>query len=257
MNNSSRNWVEWGNIMQHLISITGAGPGDPELISIKGYNRLKDADVVLYDALSGDEILKWTKPDTVLIYAGKLQGDGQDQKERQDYIHDKLLECAQQGLKVVRLKAGDPMVLGRGAEEIRFCKKHGLNYEVIPGITASVAASSLFEVPLTERNKSPMFLISTGHRSEKSLFDLSSVIHVLSTNSTVSLYMGLNALPGLSSDLMDKGVDPSIHVHVMSFVSQANQSIVSGELSTIAKIIEKEKPPTPAVIVLGKYAEKI
>lgn len=243
--------------MNHLISITGAGPGDPELISIKGYNRLREADVVLYDALSGTEILKWTKPGAELIYAGKLIGDGQDQRERQDFIHDKILEFALAGKKVVRLKAGDPMVLGRGAEEIRFCKNQGLNYEVIPGITASIAASSLFEIPLTERKKSPMFLISTGHRSENSLFDLSSIIGVLRTNSTVSLYMGLNTINTLASDLINAGVDATIPVNVMSLVSQPNQSIVSGTLETISKIIAHEKPATPAVIILGKYAEKI
>jgi uroporphyrin-III C-methyltransferase len=241
----------------HLISIVGAGPGDPELLTLKACKRLKEADAVLHDALHGDEILKLARKEAELIYAGKFQGDGQCQKERQDDIHQKMAELAGQGKKVVRLKAGDPMVFGRGAEEIRFCKLHGLNYEVIPGITAGIAAAGLLEIPVTERQKSPMVLFYTGHRTNDSLSNIESVIEVLKGEGTVTIYMGLKNIGLLTTRIMEAGIDPETPVQVMSHVGQAAQSLLSSTVSRIVPDIEEKKPITPAVLFIGKYAVPI
>ncbi|WP_319500246.1 uroporphyrinogen-III C-methyltransferase [uncultured Draconibacterium sp.] len=241
----------------HLISIVGAGPGDPELLTVKAHKRLTEADVVLYDALHGKEMLKLAKNDAELIYVGKFQGDGQCQHERQDSIHRKMAELAARGKKVVRLKAGDPMVFGRGAEEIRFCKTHGLNYEVIPGITAGVAASGLMEVPITERHKSPMALFYTGHRTDNSLSNIESVIEVLKGNGTVTIYMGFKNIGLLIAKIMEAGIEPEMPVQIMSQVGQKEQSILSSTIECIVSDIHKKKPVSPAVLFIGRYATPI
>ncbi|HZH73748.1 MAG TPA: SAM-dependent methyltransferase, partial [Mariniphaga sp.] len=106
----------------HLISIVGAGPGDPELLTVKAMNRLKQAQIILYDALINEEILDLAPPETVKLYAGKLHNDGQDPHQRQEEIHQQLLYWARKNKQIVRLKSGDPMVYSRGAEEISFCR---------------------------------------------------------------------------------------------------------------------------------------
>jgi len=241
----------------HLISIVGAGPGDPELLTVKAHKRLSEADAVLYDALHGYDILKLAREDAEMIYAGKFQGDGQCQAKRQDDIHQKMAELAALGKKVVRLKAGDPMVFGRGAEEIRFCKQQGLTYEVIPGITAGVAAAGLLEVPITERQKSPMVLFYTGHRADDSLSNIESVIEVLRAGGTVTVYMGFKNIGLLADSIIEAGLDPQMPVQVMSHVGQEAQSLLSCTVSNVEQSIFEKKPSTPAVLFIGKYADPI
>ncbi len=243
--------------LPHLISIVGAGPGDPELLTLKALDRLKSADVVLYDALLGENILGLCRPDAQKIYVGKLYKDGQNQAERQNEIHNSFLKFANQSKKVVRLKAGDPMIFGRGAEEIRFCKENHISYEVIPGITAGIAAASLFEIPLTEREKNGMALFYTGHRVDGSFSDLDTVVETLKSDSPVIIYMGLNNLADFSDALLNLGVDKSMPVQILSKVSQPNQKKYSTELDEVRNFLNIENPETPAVIIVGKFAEPI
>lgn len=243
--------------MKHLISITGAGPGDPELITIKARKRLEKADVVLYDALPGEALLRLAPHDALFIYAGKLANDGQNQQLRQEAINQTLLRMARKGKRVVRLKGGDPMIFGRGAEEIRFCKQNGLNYEVIPGITAAMAAACEFEIPLTERNKSSMVLLYTGSRIDGRFENLGTVVEVLKASSTVSLYMGLKNLRALAEALIRAGVEANTHVNMLSKVSHPGSESLCGTLENIASLILLHRPATPAMILIGKYAERI
>ena len=243
--------------LPHLISIVGAGPGDPELLTIKALNRLKAADVILYDALSGEEILDLCNPESEKIYVGKLYKDGQNQEERQNEIHSAFLKFAKENKKVVRLKAGDPMIFGRGAEEIRFCKENQLNYEVIPGITAGIAAASIFEIPLTEREKNGMALFYTGHRIDGGFTDLNAVVQVLKSGSPVVIYMGLNNLVEFSKSILNAEIDPATTVQILSKVSQSGQTKYSTVLGEVEHFIATEKPATPAMIIIGKFAEQI
>ena len=243
--------------LPHLISIVGAGPGDPELVTVKGLNRIKEADVILYDALSGEEILSFCKPEAEKIYVGKLYKDGQNQEERQNEIHSAFLKFAKENKKVARLKAGDPMIFGRGAEEIRFCKEKQLNYEVIPGITAGIAAASIFEIPLTEREKNGMALFYTSHRIDGGFTDLNAVVQVLKSGSPVVIYMGLNNLVEFSKSIIESEVDPATPVQILSKISQAGQAKYSTVLCEVEHFIAKEKPATPAMIIIGKFAEQI
>jgi uroporphyrin-III C-methyltransferase len=241
----------------HLISIVGAGPGDPELLTVKAHRRLEQAEAILFDALHGTEVLKIAPIQAQRFYVGKLQSDGQDQVSRQNMIHQKMLELAGMGKRVVRLKTGDPMVFGRGAEEIRFCKENRLNYEVIPGITTAVAGSALLEVPLTERNKSLMVLLFTGQRTNGKLSNIESVVEVLKGGGSVSMYMGLKSIALLAKIVVERGIDGKIPVHVLSRVSQAGQSILTSNLLRIQMDMENISLKTPAIFMIGQYANKI
>ncbi|MBN2637194.1 MAG: uroporphyrinogen-III C-methyltransferase [Prolixibacteraceae bacterium] len=243
--------------LPHLISIVGAGPGDPELLTVKALNRLKSADVILYDALSGEEILDFCNPETEKIYVGKLYKDGQNQEERQNEIHSAFIKFARENKKVVRLKAGDPMIFGRGAEEIRFCKENQLNFEVIPGITAGIAAASIFEIPLTEREKNGMALFYTGHRVDGKFSDLEAVISVLNAGAPVVIYMGLNNLVEFSNSLLKLGIDKSLPIQILSKVSLPEQKMYNTKLDDVQSFLTTGKPETPAIVIIGKYAGKI
>ena len=243
--------------MGSLISIVGAGPGDPELLTIKALKRIQEADCILHDALVSDAILNLAKTDVLRIYVGKLYLDGQDQTKRQEEINQLIIDLVTKGQKVVRLKSGDPMIFGRGAEEIRFCIENKLNYEVIPGVTSALGAASLNGIPLTERGKNSMVLFGTGHYKDGDFLDLETFISVLNSGSPIIFFMGLNKLVHLAQRLLENSVSPEINVQILSKVSQPDASSLEGNLGTIAQILSIEKPPMPALVIIGKNVERL
>ena len=243
--------------MSSLISIVGAGPGDPELLTIKALKRIQEADCILHDALVSEEIMSLAKPEAKRIYVGKLYQDGQDQTERQEWINQLIIELAGKGQKVVRLKSGDPMIFGRGAEEIRFCIENNLNYEVIPGVTSALGAAALHGIPLTERGKNSMVLFGTGHYCEGDFCDLETFVSVLKSGSPIIFFMGLNKLVKLAQRLMDQAISPEIKVQILSKVSQPDSVAFEGMLGNIAQLLEIEKPPMPALVIIGKNVERL
>lgn len=243
--------------MSALISIVGAGPGDPELLTLKALKRIQEADCILHDALVSSEILNLARPDAQMIYVGKIYQDGQDQTDRQEWINELIIALAAKGQKVVRLKSGDPMIFGRGAEEIRFCIENNLNYEVIPGVTSALGAASLYGIPLTERGKNSMVLFGTGHYCEGDFCDLETFVSVLKSGSPIIFFMGLNKLVKLANRLMDHSVSPEIKVQILSKVSQPGACSFEGTIGNIEQLLASEKPPMPALVIIGKNAEKL
>lgn len=243
--------------MSSLISIVGAGPGDPELITMKALKRIQEGDYILHDALVSDEILNLAQPDAQRIYVGKIYQDGQDQTDRQEWINQLIIGLAAKGQKVVRLKSGDPMIFGRGAEEIRFCIENNLNYEVIPGVTSALGAASLYGIPLTERGKNSMVLFGTGHYCEGDFCDLETFVSVLKSGSPIIFFMGLNKLVKLANRLMDCSISPEIKVQVLSKVSQPDACSFEATIGTIEQLLTSEKPPMPALVIIGRNAEKL
>ena len=241
----------------HLISIVGAGPGDPELLTVKAYRRLTGADIILYDALLGGEILELAGAKALKIYAGKHCQDGQQQTERQDNINQQLKLYAREGKKVVRLKAGDPFIFGRGAEELQFCLSERLNVEVIPGITAGMAAASSFHIPVTLRGMNSMALFYTGHKRNGGFADISVAAEVLKTGAPVIVYMGLKNLIVLANQLLEAGLPIDIQVQIASLVGHKQQKLYSTNLGQVEVFLQQNYPPMPAVIILGKYAAEI
>jgi uroporphyrin-III C-methyltransferase len=211
----------------------------------------------LHDALVSEEIMNLARPEAQRIYVGKLYQDGQNQTERQEWINQLIIELAEKGQKVVRLKSGDPMIFGRGAEEIRFCIENRLNYEVIPGVTSALGAASLYGIPLTERGKNSMVLFGTGHYSEGDFCDLESFVSVLNSGSPIIFFMGLNKLIKLARRLMDQGISQDMNVQILSKVSQPDACTLEGTLENIAQLLETQKPPMPALVIIGKNVERL
>jgi uroporphyrin-III C-methyltransferase len=155
------------------------------------------------------------------------------------------------------LKSGDPMIFGRGAEEIRFCIENGLNYEAIPGVTSALGAASLYGIPLTERGKNSMVLFGTGHYCEGDFCDLQTFVSVLNSGSPIIFFMGLNKLVHLSQRLMDLSIFPEVKIQILSKVSQSDSSALEATLGTIAQILETQKPPMPALVIIGENVERL
>ncbi len=240
-----------------MISIVGAGPGDPELLTVKALNRIREADCILHDALVSDEILNLARPEAERIYVGKIYQDGQDQTDRQEWINQLIIDLTAKGQKIVRLKSGDPMIFGRGAEEIRFCIENRLDYEVIPGVTSALGAASLYGIPLTERGKNSMVLFGTGHYCEGDFCDLETFVSVLKSGSPVVFFMGLSKLVKLAERLIDSTISPETKVQVLSKISQSDSAALEGTLGTIGQILETQKPAMPALVIIGRNAERL
>ena len=243
--------------MSSLISIVGAGPGDPELLTVKALKRIQEADVILHDALVSDEILNLASPNAQRIYVGKIYQDGQNQTGRQEWINQLIIDLSEKGQKIVRLKSGDPMIFGRGAEEIRFCIENKMNYEVIPGVTSALGAASLFGIPLTERGKNSMVLFGTGHYSEGEFLDLDTFVSVLKSGSPIIIFMGLNKLVQLAQRLTEQSISGDTCVQILSKVSQPGASALECTLETINQAIETQKPPMPALVIIGKNVVRL
>ena len=238
------------------MSLVGAGPGDPELLTVKALKRVQQADVLLYDALIDDRILEETKPDCRKIYAGKKCRDGQNPHERQNEIHRQMAFHSREGRKVVRLKAGDPMIFGRGMEEVRFLEREGIRWEVIPGISAGIAASSAFALPLTERNKSRMVLFTSGYTSSGETPGCDPLISVIKEGGTVVVYMGLTRLNCLL-EVMEKAGIGDIPLMIADRISQKGEQLIAATSGNILERLEEKQVQGPSLVIVGKFLETI
>ncbi|AUC15484.1 uroporphyrinogen-III C-methyltransferase [Tenacibaculum sp. SZ-18] len=232
------------------ITIIGAGPGDPELLTVKAYKLIKNADVILHDNLVSSNILDLNIA-AEKIYVGRKFGDQSDQISRQDRINQLLHEYYLKGKKVIRLKSGDPYIYGRAAEEARYLVKHELPFEVVPGITASIAAANTLNIPITERNHSNAMLICTAHTADYSFEQLNGIAHMLKAGNTISIYMGLKSLHRIIPKLLEVCKDETIPVNAISNVSRENQQIITGTLANIESKIADSAIPMPVVFIIG------
>lgn len=236
------------------VSIVGAGPGDPELLTVKALNRIQNADVILHDNLVPDIILKLSSDSAEKIYVGRKYADDQNQMERQQIINDLMRDYYLQGKNVVRLKSGDPFIFGRAVEEIRYLIEHKIPYEMIPGITAGIAAANLQNIPLTERNRSNSVLFCTGHTVNYDFEQLESLANMLRTGTTLVMYMGLKNLKEVIFKLKDINKIEEIYLSAISKVSQPDESIITGTLNEIEAKLETNPLPMPVIFIVGKYA---
>lgn len=241
---------------QHIkkISIVGAGPGDPELLTVRALNRIKSADVILHDNLVPEAILELSSPTAEKIYVGRKYADAQDQMDRQQNINELMRDYALQGKNVVRLKSGDPFIFGRAIEEIRYLLEHKIPFEMVPGITAGIAAANLQQIPLTERNRSNSVLFCTGHTANYDFEQLEALANMLKTGTTLIMYMGFKNLKEVISKLKEVNKTETLYLSAISKVSQPDQSIITGALSEIEQKLETEQLPMPVVFIAGKYA---
>jgi uroporphyrin-III C-methyltransferase / precorrin-2 dehydrogenase / sirohydrochlorin ferrochelatase len=228
-----------------LITLVGAGPGDPDLLTIKALRALQDADVVFYDELVSPDILDRARRDAARIPVGRRVGKP---GIGQDAINKLMIEAAKSGRRVVRLKGGDPFVFGRGGEEVEALREAGVAYSVIPGITASLGAAAQFEVPLTLRNEALRITFLTAHKAT----DAESVDWSTLTDEkmTVVVYMGMTAAPSVRAGLLAAGRSPQTPVGVFARVTQPDAQAAVGTLGELPDLVTKIENG-PAILVIG------
>jgi len=228
------------------VYLTGAGPGDIELLTIKALKVIKKADVIIYDRLANSDILNEAQSGCRFVYVGK-----EDKKHTlpQDEINEVIYQNALKYETVVRLKGGDPFVLGRGGEEGIYLKERGIEFEIIPGITSAVSVPAYAGIPVTHRGVSVSFKVVTGHEApgkEKSQIDWDS----FKSEDTIVFLMGLHNLDLIVQKLMQIGKNPKTPIAVISKGTTKDQKTI---ISTLQDITHQTKElPTPALIVVGK-----
>ncbi len=226
-----------------VVYLVGAGPGDPELITLKAVNALKDADVVLYDKLANEEILNHAEG-AKLIYVGKQAGH---HSKTQEEINKILVKEAKENNVVVRLKGGDPFIFGRGGEEMLALTREGLEFKVIPGVTSAIGAPTTIGLPITHRGIATSVTLVTGHEdptkeSKQVKWDF--------TADTIIILMGIGNLEENISEIM-KYKDPDTPVCVIENGTMENQRVITG---TLENITEKDINP-PALVVIGHVVD--
>jgi uroporphyrin-III C-methyltransferase len=230
------------------LTLVGAGPGDPELITLKAIKALRAADIVLYDALVTDEILELIPVGTPALSVGKRAGTHTyDQRE----INELIVEFAYLYGHVVRLKGGDPFVFGRGAEEIEFAVRHGVTTAVVPGISSALAVPGAVNIPLTSRGVSESFWVVTGTTMAGTVSD--DVALAARSTATVVILMGMNKLDELMNIFSNHG-KKDVPVAVIQNGTLKNQKSVTGTVATISQLCANENIGSPAIIVVGEVA---
>ncbi|WP_416149915.1 uroporphyrinogen-III C-methyltransferase [Salipaludibacillus sp. HK11] len=231
--------------MLGYVSFVGAGPGDLGLVTEKGIRCLREADVVLYDRLANPRLLRVIKADCQLIYCGKLPDR---HMMRQDKINETIIEKARIGKKVVRLKGGDPAVFGRVGEEAGACQMEGIGYDIVPGITSSIAAASYAGIPVTHRDHSASITLRTGHSSEETNEEnITRYEH----GDTIAYYMGVKNLDHHCQVLMRQGFSPETKVAVIEWATTGKQRTAEGTLPTISNEVIKQQIKNPAMTIIG------
>ena len=232
------------------VYLVGAGPGDPQLLTIKAVRVLKEADVVIYDRLVGEEILCLAPKSAEMIYVGKQTGK---HEVPQNKITELLIEKAESGGKIVRLKGGDPFIFGRGGEEAEVLIEKGIKFEVVPGVSSAVVAPAYAGIPLTHRDYAASVAIITGHRAgdaEKPI----DWVKIANAVDTMVILMGVESLDGIVDKLLKGGVSADKPVAIVESGTYPKQRTLIAKLGTITKKAEAEKIKPPAVIVIGEVA---
>lgn len=234
-----------------IVYLVGAGPGNPGLITVNGLEALKKCDVVVYDRLASSQLLDYVKKDCIRVSVGKESGY---HSKTQAEINEILVHYAKKHNRVVRLKGGDPFVFGRGGEEVEELIKEGIPYELIPGISSSIAVPELAGIPVTHRGLSRGFHVMTGHTSDTSDTLAENFETLARLEETLVFLMGLSNLEQITERLLFYGKDPKTPVAVIANGTTEDEKTVRGTLETICHRVKEEGITSPAVIVIGKTA---
>ena len=228
------------------VYLVGAGPGDPELLTLRALKRMERAEVVLYDNLVSPGVLDLIPAHVERIYVGKQRAN---HALRQEEINALLVEHAGAGRRVLRLKGGDPFMFGRGGEEIDSLAANGIPFEVVPGITAALGVAAFAGIPLTHRDHAQSCLFVTGHLKDGSMdLDWPALVR---PRQTVVVYMGLLGLPVLCAKLIEHGQDPDLPVAVVQQGTTDTQRVVTGTLATLPELAARAELHGPTLIIVG------
>ncbi|GAA77619.1 siroheme synthase CysG [Pseudoalteromonas sp. BSi20495] len=231
------------------VYVVGAGPGDPELLTLKALQLMQQADVVVYDFLVSDEIMELVRRDADLICVGKRLGD---HSVVQDDTNQMLVDLAKQGKKVCRIKGGDPFIYGRGGEEVQVLAANNVNYQIVPGITAAAGCSAYAGIPLTHRDHAQAIQFVTGHcKKDGQELDWQSLAKA---NQTLAIYMGVIKSPHIQSELLKHGRKADTPVAIIENGTRKNQRVVTGQLGELADLIQRNNIISPALLIIGEVA---
>ena len=232
------------------VYLVGAGPGHPGLITVRGKELLGKAEVVVYDYLASPKLLKYVPEGAELIYAGKK--GGVKHTHTQEEINQMLVDWAEAGKTVVRLKGGDPFIFGRGGEEVEVLAKSGVDFEVVPGVTSATAAATYAGIPITHRDYTASVAFLTGHEDPTKPGSKIDWAKLATGAGTLVVYMGIKNLPIIVKNLIDNGRDSKTPVAVVRWASTPEQRSVVGTLDTIADIVREADIKPPALIIVGE-----
>lgn len=232
------------------VALVGAGPGDPELLTLRAARRIAEADAIVYDQLVGEAILDLAKPTALRIYAGKKAGN---HALPQEEINQLLVDLARRGLKVVRLKGGDPFIFGRGGEEMQELVACGIGCEIVPGVTAAAGMAASTGIPLTHRDHAQTVVFATGHLKEGTVdLDWPALAR---PHQTVVVYMGLGALEIICAELVAHGLSAVTPAAVVHAATTPRQRIVTSTLAELPAAVRAAGLKTPSLIVVGTVVE--
>ena len=243
-----------------IVHLVGAGPGDPGLITVRGRELLERAEIVVYDALSDPRLLAHA-PDAQHVYVGKRAAA---HSFTQAQINALLVEHGRAGKRVVRLKGGDPFVFGRGGEECEALRDGGVAFEVVPGITAAIAAPCYAGIPVTHRDFNSSFTLITGHEKEEAYKDDQALARGAATGSSdidwssvaklpcLAFYMGVKSLPRITAKLIEHGTDPATPAAAIQWGTTPRQRTVVATVATLAAEVERAKVTPPALTIIGR-----
>lgn len=238
------------------VYIVGAGPGDPELITMKGVRTIREADIIFYDRLINKELLDYAKEGAKLVYCGKQPNH---HALGQETINRLLAKHALEGKTVTRLKGGDPFVFGRGGEEAEHLANYHIDFEIVPGITSGIAAPAYAGIPITHRDHSHSFAVVTGHSKNPEADDVKWE-NLAKGVDTLAIYMGMKNLPHICGKLKSHGKSGDTPAALIHWGTTEEQRTVTGTLDTIVSLAETHAIRNPSMIVVGdvvKLSEKL
>lgn len=239
-------------VEQGSVTLVGAGPGDPELLTLRAVRALQSADVILFDDLVSQEILDFARREAKKMLVGK---SGYGSSCKQDDINATMIALAHNGKRVVRLKGGDPMIFGRAGEEIGACRKAGIAVEVVPGITAAQGAASSLGVSLSHRLRARRIQYVTGHAQNGALPDDLDWASIADPSATTAIYMPTRTFATLAEKALAQGLDPATPVITVSRATRPDEHVVVGTLADMPARLEREKPQGPLLVLIGRVLE--
>jgi len=232
------------------VFLVGAGPGDPDLLTVKAVKAIARADVIFHDRLVSDAILALADPATALVPVGKAKGH---HSVPQEEIHARMIDAARSGLTVVRLKGGDPFIFGRGGEELEAVEAAGIDVHVIPGISSALGCAASAAIPLTHRDHAQSVTFVTGHARAGGVPDLDWA-GLASPRQTVVVFMGVGTAPAISARLIAAGRSADTPAAVIENGTRDNEVAARGTLGSLPDVIERAGITGPALLIIGEVA---
>tara|TARA_Y100001970_G_scaffold294351_1_gene451270 strand:+ start:12675 stop:13454 length:780 start_codon:yes stop_codon:yes gene_type:complete len=240
------------NNVSGIVYLVGAGPGDPELLTLKAQRLISECDALVHDALVPREVVDSVSTTCEVFFVGKRSGCRNIPQSKTNKV---LVDLAKQGKKVVRLKGGDPFVFGRGGEEAMFLQKSGIRVEIVPGVTSGVAAPSYLGIPLTHRLAASTVTFVTGHEDIRKTQSSVNWRLLAKSSDTIVIYMGIKNFPSIVNELILGGMNPKISSAVIQQATVKNQRCIKAPLNEMVGLIKRDQIISPSIIIIGSVVD--